>query len=86
MEKVQYQACLVIQWSNTKILKLVLNYSCYNTRAQSKSEYTQFCSRTKSLSNIFFPSVLKNGTSWMLKSEFSIRFQIQKIAFNLFQN
>ena len=47
----------------------VSNDSCYNTRAQSKSELNQFFTRTKSFSDIFFPSVLNNGTSWMLKSE-----------------
>ena len=30
-----------------------------------------------------FPSVLKNGTSWMLKSEIYQSLQIQKIALNL---
>ena len=32
----------------------VSNDSCYNTRAQSKLELTQFYSRTKSFSNTFF--------------------------------
>ena len=37
----------------------VSNDSCYNTRAQSKWELTQFYTRTKSLSNIFFPFCIK---------------------------
>ena len=37
----------------------VLNGSCSNTRAQSKLEVTQFHTRTKSLSNTFFPFCIK---------------------------
>ena len=36
-----------------------LNDSCHNTRAQSKSELTQFYSRTKSFGNTFFPFCIK---------------------------
>ena len=42
--------------------------SCYNIRARSLSELTQFYTRAKSFSNTFFPFCIKNGRSWMLKS------------------
>ena len=38
---------------------LVLNGSCYSTRAQSKSKLTQFYSRAKGFSNTFFPFCIK---------------------------
>ena len=38
---------------------LVSNDSCFNTGAQLKSELTQFYTRTKSLSNTFFPFCIK---------------------------
>ena len=47
----------------------VLNDSCYNTRAQSTSKLSQFDTRTKTSGTVSFPSVLNNGTSWMIKSE-----------------
>ena len=37
----------------------VLNDSCYNTRAKSKSELTQFHTRTKICSNTFFSFCIK---------------------------
>ena len=58
----------------------VSNDSCYNTIAQSKSEVTQFYSRTKSFSNTF-RSALKNGTSWILKSEIYHTFPDSKKRF-----
>ena len=57
------------------------NGNCYNTRTQSKSELTLFYTSTKSFSNTFSPSVLKNGTSWMLKSEIYRSFPDSKNRF-----
>ena len=47
----------------------VSNDSCYNTRAQSKLELTQFHTRTKSISNTFFPFCIKE---W-IKADAKIR-------------
>ena len=47
----------------------VLNDSCYNTTAQSKAELLNSIAEQKASVTLSFPSVLKNGTSWMLKSE-----------------
>ena len=51
--------------------------NCCNTIAQSKSELTQFCDRTKSF---------KMEQVGCQNQKPTIRFQIQKIIFNLFQN
>ena len=74
--------------------------SCYNTRALSKSELTQFYSAAKSYSSTFFPLCIKEWNKLDAKirnltfteiclaalTNQPIKFQIQKIAFYLFQN
>ena len=57
------------------------NDNCYNTKTQLKSELTLFYTSTKRFSNTFSPSVLKNGTSWMLKSEIYRSFPDSKNRF-----
>ena len=40
-----------------------MNESCYNRRAQSNSEITQFHTKSKSVSNTFFPFYIKEWTN-----------------------
>ena len=52
--------------------------SCYNTRTQSNSEIAQFCSRTKSFSNNFSPSCIKEWSKLNAKIRnlpFAFRFK-----------
>ena len=45
----------------------VSNDSCYNTRAQSKAELTQFYTKIKSFSNTFFPFCIKEWNQFDAK-------------------
>ena len=56
----------------------VSNDSCYNTRVQSKVNLFNSIPEQKASVTLSFPSVLKNGTSWMIKSEIYHPFLIQK--------
>ena len=64
----------------------VSNDSCYNTRVQRKANLSNSLPEQEASATLSFPSVLKNGTSWMIKSEIYHPFLIQKIVFNLFKD
>ena len=61
-------------------IRSVENDTCYDTRAMPKSELNSTAKQKHSVT-LSFPSVLKNGTSQILKSEIYHRFLNSKKRF-----